>query len=450
LSEEKPSRETRKLIEDRLGERARVFGAERAILAGIDAGRSSEVDVEEAMEELASLATTAGISVLASVIQRRDRPSPRTFLGKGKVEEVRAAADELEADVLIVNDDLSPAQARNLEEALSRKVVDRTQLIMDIFAQRAATKEARLQVELAQLRYLLPRLRGWGSALTRTGGGIGTRGPGETQLEIDRFKINRRIHALQKRLRKTESERSLRRRKRIRSPLPQIALVGYTNSGKSTLLNRLCGADSAVEDKLFVTLDTLVRRGEIAPGRRGLFVDTVGFIRELPHDLVPAFAATLEAVRYADVILHVIDRSHRAWERDYRVVLGILEQEVFEADDERPPIIDVYNKIDVVREERVAPAQGVALSAKEGTNVDELLARLAELLFPGDRSVELLVPFAATGRLHDLIEQERIETLDHTAEGVLVRIAASAQEIEELASSGVRVNASDDVRDERP
>ena len=450
MSDERDRRSAKPLVEDRLGERARVFGTEQAILAGIDAGPRSGIDIEEAMAELASLADTAGIPSLATVIQKRDRPSPRTFLGKGKVEEVRLAADELGADVVIINDDLRPAQARNLEEALSLKVIDRTQLIMDIFAQRAATKEAKLQVELAQLRYLLPRLRGWGSALTRTGGGIGTRGPGETQLELDRFKINRRIHLLQKRMKKTESERALRRRKRSQSPLPQIALIGYTNSGKSTLLNCLSEAGSLVEDKLFATLDTMVRRADVSPGRQALFVDTVGFIRRLPHDLVPAFAATLEAVRYADVILHVVDRSRTTWERDYRVVLGILDREVFEADDERPPMVDVLNKIDLIPTVALDESHAIAISAAEGTNIDRLLGRLTELLFPGDRVVDLLVPFPSIGKLHDLIEQERIETLDHTEDGVLIRLAASDTEIDELMARGVRLSASGDAPVEGP
>jgi GTP-binding protein HflX len=434
LSDGRSREADRPLIEDRLGERARVFGTERAILAGIDVGANGDAEIEESMSELASLAETAGIPALATVIQRRDRPSPRTFFGKGKVEEIRAAAKELEADVVIVNDDLTSAQARNLEEELACKVIDRTQLIMDIFAQRAATKEAKLQVELAQLRYLLPRLRGWGSALTRTGGGIGTRGPGETQLELDRFKITRRIHALQKRLKKTEAERALRRRKRSSGPLPQIALVGYTNSGKSTLLNRLCGSESLVEDKLFATLDTMVRRGAVAPGRHGLFVDTVGFIRQLPHDLVPAFAATLEAVRHADVVLHVIDRSRPSWENDYRVVLGILDREVFEEDDVRPPMIDVLNKIDLVAEASLDGQRGVLVSAAEGRNIGLLLERLRELLYPDDRKIELLVPFSEIGRLHNVVERERIETLEHTPEGERVRLTVSEEEARELSA----------------
>jgi len=442
LNDEGSSRPNEPLVEDRLGRRARVFGSERAILAGIDPGSGGSADIEASMRELESLAETAGIPTVATVLQKRNRPDPATFLGKGKIEEIRRAADELEADVVIFNHELSPAQARNLENALSRKAIDRTQLIMDIFAQRAATKEAKLQVELAQLRYLLPRLRGWGAALTRTGGGIGTRGPGETQLELDRFKVNRRIHALERRLKKTLAERSVRRKRRAKSDLPQIALVGYTNSGKSTLLNRLCMAGAAVEDRLFATLDTMVRRAEIAPGRKALFVDTVGFIRNLPHDLVPAFAATLEAVRHADLILHVIDRAGSTWEEDQRVVLEILEHEIFEAEDDRPQTVNVLNKIDAVPSDTSDGAQGVAISAKDGTNVQQLLALVAETLFPDDRTVSLLVPFSATGTLHRWTTPERVEVLEHTESGVRVRARVSRDELQRLRAAGVEVSAS--------
>jgi len=422
------------LVEDRLGRRARVFGAERAILAGIDAGRNGSVPIEESMDELESLAETAGITVLAWCLQKRQRPVPGTFLGKGKIEELGATAVELEADVILFNDDLSPAQGRNLEGLLSRKIVDRTQLIMDIFAQRAATKEAKIQVELAQLRYLLPRLRGWGEALTRTGGGIGTRGPGETQLELDRFKITRRIHMLEKRLIKAQAERSVRRGKRERSGLPQVALVGYTNSGKSTLLNRLCRADSIVEDKLFATLDTMVRRGEVAPGRTGLFVDTVGFIRDLPHDLVPAFATTLEAARHADLILHVIDRTHASWERDEEVVLKILKDEVF-GDGDPPPILPVFNKVDLLDPEPICE-RGVPISAREGLHVDRLLEAIASHVCAEDRLVELLVPFSAVGTLHEQTSSERRADVEHTEHGIRVRIWVTQDELNALLAVG--------------
>jgi len=442
LNESQSNRDNAPLIEDRLGLRARVFGTERAILVGIDTGRTDH-PVEHWLRELEALTDTAGIEVLGSVVQARNRPSPATFIGKGKVDEVRLAAEELEADVVIFNDELSPAQARNLEGALGRKVVDRTQLILDIFAQRAATKEAKLQVELAQLHYLLPRLRGWGMALTRAGGGIGTRGPGETQLELDRFKINRRIHALEKRLKKTGAEREVRRKKRSRNELPQIALVGYTNSGKSTLLNRLAQADALVEDKLFATLDTVVRRGELSPGRSALFIDTVGFIRALPHDLVPAFAATLEAARYADLILHVTDIGVPSWKDDYRAVIDTLEEEVFgDAEDERPPILDVYNKMDTLVDGRPVPIDGVAISAATGEQIEVLLQEIVRGLYGDNRTVELMIPFAQLGALHRILSPKRIEQVEHTEHGVHIRATVSPRELGELHAAGAELISS--------
>jgi len=429
------------LIEDRLGLRARVFGEERAILVGIDRG-DPDASVRVRMSELASLSGTAGVVPLAELVQRRRRPDPATFIGKGKVDQLRAAVAELKADAVIFSDELTPAQARNLEERLGVKVIDRTQLIMDIFAQRAATKEARLQVELAQLRYLLPRLRGWGEALTRLGGGIGTRGPGETKLELDRFKITRRIHAIERRLAKAEAERRLRRRRRSRSDLPQIAIVGYTNSGKSTLLNRICATDSLVEDKLFATLDSLVRRGDIGNGRSALFIDTVGFIRELPHHLIPAFAATLEAVRHADLILHVVDRASPSWEEDYRSVLETLEREVFDPASIHPPVLNAINKIDLLpdgTEERIA---GIPISAREGTGLDRLLSEIERTLFADERSVELFVPYSALGLLYSIADPGRLEIVERLEGGIRVRLNASERELERLRAEGAYFSAS--------
>jgi len=429
------------LIEDRLGLRARVFGEERAILVGIDTG-DPEAPIEMRMRELSSLSDTAGVIPLAEVVQRRPRPDPATFIGKGKVDELRAAAAELQADVVIFADELTPAQARNLEERLGRKVIDRTQLIMDIFAQRAATKEARLQVELAQLRYLLPRLRGWGAALTRAGAGIGTRGPGETKLELDRFKITRRIHAIERRLAKAEAERGLRRRKRARSDLPQIAIVGYTNSGKSTLLNRICAAEAHVEDKLFATLDPLVRRGEVGGGRFALFIDTVGFIRTLPHHLIPAFAATLEAVRYADLIVHVIDVASPSWEEEYRSVLETLEREVFDPTSAHPPVLNALNKIDLSPDGVGDRIGGIPISAREGTNLDRLRSEIARILFTDDRSVELFVPYSALGVLYSLTDPERLRIVERAEDGLRVRLNVSERELERLRAEGAYLSAS--------
>ena len=430
------------LIEDRLGTRARVYGSEQAILVGITDSHAEE----ETFRELESLANTAGISTLATVVQNRRRPDSATFIGRGKVEEVKAAAAELDADVILFNDELSPAQARNLEKAMGRKVIDRTQLILDIFAQRAATKEARLQVELAQLRYLLPRLRGWGAALTRAGGralgGVGTRGPGETRLELDRNKINRRIHTLEKRLDKATAERGVRRKKRMKSDIPRIALVGYTNSGKSTLLNRLCDTDVFVEDKLFATLDTVVRRGEVVTGRLALFTDTVGFIHELPHHLVPAFAATLEAAQQADLLIHVIDVAKPTWNDDHRTVLEILEQEVFHEQEERPETLNVLNKIDLCPNGLPDEIGGVAVSALEGLHVDRLKERIASIVFPEDRAVAFTFPLHVLHKLIPWTTAGRAHIVQYTAEAARVEASISMAEWELLEREGACLIAS--------
>jgi len=443
LNENHSPHDEHSLIEDRLGERARVYGMERAILVAVE--RPGE-EIEGALDELESLADTAGISVVAVLTQKRLRPDRATFIGKGKVSELKAAASELGADVIILNDELSPAQARNLEKELNRKVVDRTQLIMDIFAQRATTKEARIQVELAQLRYLLPRLRGWGSALTRLGGGIGTRGPGETQLELDRKKIYRRVHALERRLAKAGSERELKSKRREASSLPHIVLAGYTNSGKSTLLNRLCQVDAFVEDKLFATLATTVRRGEVSPGRWALCTDTVGFIRDLPHHLVPAFASTLEAVRHADLILHVVDFSRPSCEEDCRTVLTILDQEVFASDDAtRPVIITLLNKADLVDPEKALPTifdDGLRISAKEGMQLDRLRERVRTVLDQGRERVSFLIPYARSSLLHHLSQQREVSICGYTEDGIEIEACLPTAEIARLQGAGARLRPS--------
>lgn len=440
MRNETSKRKERVLIEDRLGVRARVFEAEQAILVGIQYGADEE---EESLRELESLAETAGLTTLAVMTQNRNRPHPATFIGRGKVDELKTSAAELDADVVIFNAELRPAQARNLESALQRKVIDRTQLILDIFAQRAATKEAKLQVELAQLHYLLPRLRGWGAALTRAGGravgGVGPRGPGETQLELDRAKIYRRIHALERRLRKTAGERAVRRHRRDRSPLPEVALVGYTNSGKSTLLNRLCASDAFVEDKLFATLDTRVRRAEIQPGRHVLISDTVGFIQDLPHDLVPAFAATLEAARTADLLVHVVDVSKASWEADVRAVLDTLESEVFHGEDERPPMVTVFNKLDACADGSPATPDGIAVSARDGTHVDELRRMLSERLFPPHEAITFVMPHQLLYALHTLRASGRARVLDYVEAGVRIEASLTADEWRQLQSVGAEL-----------
>jgi len=449
LRDEKTLPREQQLTEDREGLRARVFGTEQAVLVGILYGHEEQ---EESLRELESLADTAGIPTLAVMVQKRQRPHPATFVGRGKVDELKAAIVELEADVVIFNEELRPAQARNLEAALNTKVIDRTQLIMDIFAQRATTKEAKLQVELAQLHYLLPRLRGWGTSLTRAGGravgGVGTRGPGETQLELDRNKIYRRIHSLERRLKKAAGERAVRRHKREQGVLPEIALIGYTNSGKSTLLNRLCATDAFVEDKLFATLATRVRRTDIVPGRTVLISDTVGFIQDLPHDLVPAFAATLEAAQTARLLLHVVDVSKPSWEADVRAVMDTLESEVFQDRDEHPPIVTVFNKVDSCKDGFSVRLEGIPISAKQGTNIDELRAVVAERLFPETVELSFTLPHQALYALHALTVAGRARVCDYEEDGARVEAALSTEEWQALEAVGAKLNASASCRDE--
>ncbi|MGB9757331.1 MAG: GTPase HflX [Candidatus Bipolaricaulaceae bacterium] len=376
----------RLVIEDYLGKRARIYGGERAILVevvppGLDpAGRLSE---------LSALAKTAGVVVVGTTVQRRERPDPATYIGKGKVLEVSELAKNLAADTLIFGVELTPAQARNLEEFTGLKIIDRSQLILDIFALHAGTKEAALAVELAQLRYLLPRLRGWGKALSDTGGIVGTMGPGETRLEQSRRAIRRRIQALERELKEAEQARGIRRSRRRRLGPPEIAILGYTNSGKSTLFNALTRGDAFVADQLFATLDTKVRRALLPDGRAALLTDTVGFIRDLPPQLIPAFHATLEAAREASLLLFVIDASSPAALEHLAVVRRVVFQEVLKPEDPRPPAIYVLNKMDLlVTPEDWARAEslldqvqpGILVSAKTGENLRELRHLIAELL----------------------------------------------------------------------
>ncbi|MBN1858674.1 GTPase HflX [Candidatus Bipolaricaulota bacterium] len=438
-----PSAANQRLIEDHLGERARVYGTEQAVLVAIG---TDEKQVEGDLNELSLLAETAGIPTLATVTQARRKPDPSTYVGKGKAEEVRHLVAACKADVVIFAHALSPAQARNLEDALKTKVIDRSQLILDIFAQRASTKEARLQVELAQLTYLLPRLRGWGHALTRLGGGIGTRGPGETQLEADRNKIRLRIHALRRDLKTAHRERALRRRRRERSPLPQIVLIGYTNSGKSTLLNALTSSHVRVEDQLFATLTTFVRRGEISPGREALFTDTVGFIRNLPHDLIPAFAATLEAAQHADLLLHVVDGSSPMANLEIESVRNTLEQEVFAGETETPQQLLVFNKCDLPCGEPDAAkvsADAVQISAKRGDQLDRLKELIAEQLDDHASWVTLAVPFAITDLLHREAGSRdgSLQHLSYDDHGAIVRARLAPPQLARLLKAGATIVA---------
>ena len=437
----------RLLIEDRLGERAQVYGGERAILVGLELSRgqgdgwAADVDAgadtadsgsfQESMEELVALSETAGVVVKGTLIQRRSKPDPAYFLGEGKVEQLRELAELAGADTIIFNDALTPAQSRNLEERLQRKIIDRPQLIMSIFAQHARTKEAKLQVELAQLEYLLPRLRGWGRALSQLGGGIGTRGPGETQMERERRKIKRRIHTIREQLRKAELERQIKRKLRRRQGLPTVALIGYTNTGKSTLLNRLSGAKAKVEDKLFATLDPLVRRAPLPGGQEILLVDTVGFIKKLPPQLIPAFLSTLEAVREADLLLNVLDISS-PWVFDhFQTVSRVLGELFSEGEGARPKMVTVLNKVDRLQGEdergrarleralRELPS-AVAVSALEGTNIDKLLELIAAELEAARERLQLEIPYTKGYLLDELHRHGEVHREEYRPEGVLV------------------------------
>ena len=315
---------------------------ERAALVGLFKDSPRHFDPEHALDELAGLAGAANADVVLRVQQERAKPDPATVLGKGKVQMLAAACDEARVDVVIFDNELSPAQLRNLEDALERPVVDRTQLILDIFARRARTREGKLQVELAQLKYLMPRLVGSSDALSRLGGGIGTRGPGETKLETDRRRIRHRVSVLSKEIETVRQRRSQLRERRHKAAVPTVALVGYTNAGKTTLFNSLTGDDAVASNALFVTLDPLVRRVKL-PDRRELLVsDTVGFIDRLPHSLVAAFRATLEEVAEADLLLHVIDASAPDRDRQLAAVAAVLN----EVGAQRVPAIEIFNKCD--------------------------------------------------------------------------------------------------------
>jgi GTP-binding protein HflX len=380
-------------------------------------------DAESELGELRELARTAGVEPVAETIQRRAHPDPRRYVGKGKLEELKAAYADHEAEVLLVDDELEPVQQRALEDALSARVVDRTQLILDIFAQHATSAEGKLQVELAQLEYNLPRMRGMWKHLERLGGGVGTRGPGESQLESDRRMANRRITLLRRRLREVGAHRATRRKARTRSETPTVALAGYTNVGKSTLLNALTGAEVSVENRLFETLDPTTR-GFDHEGRRYLVTDTVGFVRRLPHQLVEGFAATLEETLVADVVLHVADGSADEDELD-RMVASV-EEVLKEIGANELPVQLVLNKIDLVDEvgrrrlgNRYPGAPQV--SAATGEGLDELKARLAEQFASRWELVRLLIPYADGGALSDLYALGApIEHREDTEDGVLV------------------------------
>ncbi|TMK23026.1 MAG: GTPase HflX [Actinobacteria bacterium] len=366
---------------------------ERAVLVGLSRGRDG-VTAEDSLDELRRLAETAGSEVVESVLHRRDKPDPATFIGKGKAQEVRDIVRVTGADTVILDEELSHAQLRNLEELFGCKVIDRTALIIDIFAQHAHSAEGKAQVELAQLNYFLPRLRGWGESMSRLGGGIGTRGPGETKLEVDRRRIKRRIAKLRDEIEGLAKTRTTKRADRARSRVSSVALVGYTNAGKSTLLNRLTEAGVLVEDRLFSTLDPTTRRLQLPDGRPCVMTDTVGFVRKLPHTLVEAFASTLEEAVRADLILHVVDGAEHDPEGQYAAVREVLG----EIGAAHVPELVAINKADLLSEVELARvrrrfSEAALLSARTGDGIDGVLDGIAGALPHPEIDVDLLVPY---------------------------------------------------------
>ena len=395
---------------------------QRALLVGTGQGTRTAEEAEESLDELALLVDTAGADPVDRMLQRRDRPDPATYIGKGKAAELRELADVLDVDVVVFDDELSPAQQRNLETLFERDVVDRVALILDIFAQHASSQEGMLQVELAQLRYRLPRLRGRGLQLSQQGAGIGTRGPGETQLEVDRRRILRRVAKLERDLDQLARTRGTQAKARRRRAIPTVALVGYTNAGKSTLLNRLTDAHVLVEDRLFSTLDTTTRRLRLAGGEIVLCSDTVGFVRRLPHQLVQAFRSTLAELAEADLVVHVVDGSAADPEGQIEAVRLVLRE--IEVDD--LPEMLVVNKIDAADPDAVADLLGahpgsVAVSARTGAEIDKLLETIGARLRSLSPILELLIPYERGDVLAALHRDGEVLVEVHADEGTRVR-----------------------------
>lgn len=387
---------------------------EEAILVSLDTG---EFDVEISLDELEELARTAGARVTGRLIQKREAPDKATCIGSGRLEELREVCENTGVDLVIFDLELSATQHRNLTDALPCRVVDRTTLILDIFAARARSAEGRLQVELAQLEYLLPRLAGQGTALSRLGGGIGTRGPGETKLETDRRHIRSRIARLEEELRQVRQVRAVQRERRIKNAVPVVALVGYTNAGKSTLLNRLTGADIPANNRLFDTLDTTSRQLTVSDTMQVILSDTVGFIAKLPHHLIEAFRATLEELEYADLLLHVIDSS----DPDRQAHMEVVERLTAELARPGTPVLQCFNKSDLVRPEDIPVGRNqAAISAATGQGLPELLTLIQENLEQKLRHLHLLLPYSMGGQLEALHQRAKVLSVEYETEGILV------------------------------
>lgn len=395
---------------------------ERVILVGVNEG-GDEKEVRESLDELGELVKTAGAEPVAVLVQNREKIHPGTYIGKGKIEELRNAISLSQATGIVSDDELSPAQLKNLEQELETKVMDRTLIILDIFAGRAMTREGKIQVELAQLKYRASRLVGLRSSLSRLGGGIGTRGPGEKKLEIDRRLINDRISVLRREVEELKNHRSLAREKRSRNPIPVVAIVGYTNAGKSTLLNTLTDAGILAEDKLFATLDPTTRNYKLPGGQEVLLTDTVGFIRKLPHHLIDAFRSTLEEARYADLILHVVDSSSEQMDAHMDIVYETLKN----LDVRDKQIITFFNKMDKLPENAdrifkdLRADRTVCGSIKENQGLQELVDVLEKMISERSIYVEKVIPYAEAGKIQLIRQYGQLLGEEYTEGGIAIK-----------------------------
>ncbi len=390
---------------------------ERAVLVGLNADcfRQDQTATDETLEELEGLLETAGGFCTGKILQNRHTPDAHCFIGEGKAQEVRMLVEATESNMVIFDNELSPGNIRALEDIIGVTVLDRSALILDIFAQRAKTREGRLQVELAQYQYLLPRLSGMGASLSRQGGGIGTRGPGETKLESDRRHIRERINRLKEELEQVRHVRAVQRQRRMKNSVPVVAIVGYTNAGKSTLLNCLTDAGIPANNRLFDTLDTTSRQLTVSDNLDVVLTDTVGFIAKLPHHLVDAFHATLEELEYADLLLHVIDASdeNRA---EHIAVVDRLIAKLARAD---VPVLECYNKMDLVQPEDIPVGERVvAISAASGAGMDRLLAAIEKALAKSRYHVKLLLPYSMGGMVETLHENAQVKSVEYTGDGI--------------------------------
>ena len=392
---------------------------ERAVLVGLNADCFSpaQTATDQTLEELDALLETAGGFCTAKVLQNRHTPDAHSFIGEGKALEVKMLVEATESTMVIFDNELSPGHIRALEEIFGVPVLDRSALILDIFAQRAKTREGRLQVELAQYQYLLPRLSGMGKSLSRQGGGIGTRGPGETKLESDRRHIRERIHRLQNELEQVRQVRGVQRERRIKNSVPVVAIVGYTNAGKSTLLNRLTGAGIPANNRLFDTLDTTSRQLRVSDNLDVILSDTVGFIAKLPHHLVDAFRATLEELEYADLLLHVIDSA----DPDKEEHIAVVDRLIAKLAKPGTPVLRCFNKADLVTREEIPVGEDVVrMSAGTGEGMDDLLQAIEGALGHSRHHVVVLLPYSMGGMVETLHDSAQVKNVDYTAEGIQV------------------------------